>query len=365
MPESSANWLKYLPAIAILSLQLQAAPAAGGFAGTRACAACHPRQAARQNLSAHAGALSRTGTHPLAGAFGRGGNLLRTPAWRFELFQADGALHTRISDVTRAADSPVMELPMEWAFGAGRQAVTFVTRVDKDWYVEHYASWYPGLLAWGATPGQEAIRPATFAQAAGVLYPITDPAAGIAGCFECHSTGPVSFDPSGGVVLDESGVHCEACHGAGAAHVKKPVRGNIGNPGKLTAAQLNQFCGRCHREPPLPGVATDFTYAWNVRHQPVYLSQSACFLKSSGALSCLTCHDPHEPAEKKPAAFYNGVCSNCHSGAASPPRAICLERQPANCIDCHMPLVSPQSPLRFTNHWVGVYAEGSKLKPRR
>jgi hypothetical protein len=30
-----------------------------------------------------------------------------------------------------------------------------------------------------------------------------------------------------------------------------------------------------------------------------------------------------------------------------------------------MPLVSPQPALRFTNHWIGVYRAGAKLKPIR
>jgi hypothetical protein len=30
-----------------------------------------------------------------------------------------------------------------------------------------------------------------------------------------------------------------------------------------------------------------------------------------------------------------------------------------------MPLVSPQAPLRFTNHWIGIYRSGAKLKPLR
>ncbi|MDQ2901480.1 MAG: hypothetical protein M3Y07_17035, partial [Acidobacteriota bacterium] len=96
-------------------------------------------------------------------------------------------------------------------------------------------------------------------------------------------------------------------------------------------------------------------YAWNVRHQPVYLSESLCFQKSVGALSCLTCHDPHESAQKKPAAYYNAKCISCHAEG--------ITERSSNCIDCHMPLVSPQAPLRFTNHWIGVYGAGAKLKP--
>jgi hypothetical protein len=30
-----------------------------------------------------------------------------------------------------------------------------------------------------------------------------------------------------------------------------------------------------------------------------------------------------------------------------------------------MPLVAPQTGLRFANHWIGVYGEGAKLQPLR
>src|SRR6266700_6848041 len=124
------------------------------YAGAKACGACHPAQSTLQALSAHAAALFRALDHPLAASFPIDGGLTRKPNYRFEFFRADGELRTRISD---AVD--VMDLPMEWAFGAGRQAVTFVTKVDKDWYVEHYSTYYSDLRYWGATPGQDAIHP--------------------------------------------------------------------------------------------------------------------------------------------------------------------------------------------------------------
>jgi len=330
------------------------------YAGAKACASCHPDYATRQTLSAHASGLFRAADHPLASSFPMGQKLTRKPKYDFRFLQAVGELRTRITD---AVD--VMDLPMEWAFGAGRQAVTFVSRVDKEWYVEHYTSYYSALRSWGATPGQDAIQPTTLPQAAGVLYKIKDPNTGIAGCFECHSTGPVTFDPAGEVHISEQGVRCEACHGPGAAHAANPSRKNIRNPAALSPAQLNEFCGKCHRPPAAKGVTIDWNYPWNVRHQPIYLGESACFRKSSGRLSCFTCHDPHEAAAKKNAAYYNSRCASCHSAATVPPKPVCLQQKPANCIDCHMPLVSPQPPLRFSNHWIGIYGAGAKLKPIR
>jgi len=346
--------------IAISATQFQIALAAPEYVGAKVCGGCHRDEAALQSSSAHAHALSRAEDHPLASSLALDSKLSRTPAYRFEFFRTGETLETRIFDGTR-----VMELPMEWAFGAGKQAVTFVTRVNKDWYIEHYASFYPLLRAWDATPGQREIQPGSLTEAAGRLYPTTDPNQGIAGCFECHSTGPVVFDSAGEPQVTELGVRCEGCHGPGAAHAKNPTRKNIRNPGNLSAPQLSQFCGTCHRAPAAAGQNVDWNYSWNVRHQPLYLDQSACFRKSREKLTCLTCHDPHEHAPKMAPAFYNQRCLGCHGVTASRPTAACQDRTPSNCIDCHMPLVSPQAGLRFTNHWIGIYADGAKLKPLR
>lgn len=313
--------------------------------------------------SAHAAALRPIAEHPLVRSFPAGNKLTRKPDFKFEFAFAPD-FRVRIS-----GSGGLMDLPIEWAFGAGRQAVTFVTRVNKDWYVEHYATYYPALGSYASTPGQDAVQPKSLAEAAGVLYKIRDPVTGIAGCFQCHSTGPVSFGPDGEVGLTEPGVRCEACHEDGTAHAANPSKGRVRNPKNFSAAQINDFCGRCHRPPAAPGVNIDWNYSWNVRHQPVYLNESRCFQRSlrrsQGGLSCLTCHDPHEPAGRKRAADYNRQCALCHTNPGRPPKPACLAQTPANCIDCHMPMISPQPPLRFTNHWIGVYRDGAKLKPLR
>jgi hypothetical protein len=322
------------------------ASAADRYIGAPACQTCHPAEFKSQSASHHAAALSRVADRANLDP----GTLTRGAQYRFEILNSPPGLRVRINDA-----KDVMDLPLEWAFGAGSQAVTFVTRVNQDWYVEHYASRYTATRSYGPTPGQAELHPSRLADAAGVLYKTSDPQAGIKGCFECHSTGPVAFDGHGEAQIAETGVRCESCHGAGAGHATDPQHRKMMNPGRLSASTINEFCGKCHRPPPAKGVSIDWNYAWNVRHQPVYLSQSACFLKSRGKLSCLTCHDPHEPAARKPVAFFNVKCHGCHSG--------CTQRERTNCVDCHMPLVSPQPPLRFTNHWIGVYRTGSKLKP--
>ena len=256
-------------------------------------------------------------------------------------------------------------IPLDWAFGSGVQAVTLVSRISKDWYLENYFSYYAAIDGLAPTPGHAELRPKELREAVGVLYETTDPKAGIVGCFECHSTGPVSLGAEGAIRLTETGVRCEVCHGPGSQHVQTPAKESIANPRRISATQMNEFCGRCHRTPGSDGSTPDWNYSWNVRHQPIYIGQSACFTKSEGALSCLTCHQPHEGLRTNDAAFYAERCAGCHNAGTRPPAATCSTDSGSSCIDCHMPRVSPQAYLQFTNHWIGVYGEGAKLKPLR
>ena len=170
----------------------------------------------------------------------------------------------------------------------------------------------------------------------------------------------MQWKPGGVIEPSEPGVRCENCHGPGSEHVQAGgARDAIFSPKRLSASQLNEFCGACHRKPPAAGSDTDWTNPWNSRHQPLYLSQSPCFRKSNGRLSCLTCHNPHQPLERS-ASVYDKRCASCHAA----PR----HRTPVgtrSCMGCHMPQVPASAELAFTNHWIGVYGKGRSLRPAR
>lgn len=272
---------------AALFFSLFLVPAAAQFTGSAACAECHQPQWAAQKRSAHSYALSR----------------------RNDL----------------------------WLFGAGRQATTPVSRLDPDHYLEHGLSQYTNPNAKALTPGHTTPQ--------GVKYRVFDPGAQILRCFQCHSTGALRFTAEKGIEPAEHGVQCEACHGPGAQH------NQLLNPKILNPAGLNDLCGSCHRQPPKPGEDINWQDAWNVRHQPVSLSQSACFQK--GSLSCTTCHDPHS-GELKAA-----TCASCH------PAVRHTTKPPAgqSCESCHMPKVAASPQLTFSNHWIGVYAPRKPLLP--
>ena len=344
------------------------APSEGdAYVGAAACGSCHPEQLEVQARSGHATTLHRAQDHPLASRFVPAEALRRSPKYRFR-YQLGG---DRI--VVQADDSEyVMELPVEWAFGAGDHGVTFVSRLNRRSYLEHAFSYYSATDALDITTGHETIQPETLLQAMGLRYSVRGPGNSISNCFQCHSTGPLAYTSSGEVEVHELGVRCESCHGPGRGHVDavaagsaERARAEIRNPIDLPADDLLQMCGTCHRDPKGGSGAFDFGLAWNVRHQPPYFRQSACFGGSGERLTCFTCHDPHGPVRRGQPAYYRARCLACHGSEARPPADSCEAGRVSDCTGCHMPTVEVSPHLKFKNHWIGIYAEGDSLVPRR
>jgi hypothetical protein len=324
------------------ALALALAAEENTYVGAQTCAGCHPKHSRLQSKSEHAAALRSVSDHPLASRFSQKHTAYRPPDYRLEWY----------GNEVRALDrTNTLTLPVQWAFGAGQQAVTFLSQVDEDRYVEHHLSYYASARSMSVTPGHRGVRPDNLTEAAGVLYPTFAPDSAVMRCFQCHSTGPLKLGKKLELIPHELGVRCESCHGPGAAHVQAAGKAKIFNPGKVDGASMNSFCGNCHRPP--AGTVIDWTDPWNVRHQPVYLSRSACFIQSAGKLRCTSCHDPHSALELS-AQAYNAQCADCHTKP---------HRPGSNCVSCHMPKVQPQANLSFTNHWIGIFNGTDKLRP--
>ena len=99
-----------------------------------------------------------------------------------------------------------------------------------------------------------------------------------------------------------------------------------------------------------------------VRSPGITLTFSRCYTESSGALGCLTCHDPHRESERS-ASFYEQKCVACHQSArlrdntkpdfgASP----CKVNPTSDCLMCHMPKVLvPELHTSLTDHYIRVH----------
>ena len=312
-----------------------------------------------QSQSEHNAALSRPTDHPLVEELPTRTPLMRPPGFRYEVSSKGGQLETLASfgDMSRRT-------VIDWAFGAGDQAVTFVSRLDDEWYVEHYWSYYSTTGKYGPTPGHQTTQADDLGQSIGVKYRTFSPRTEILRCFRCHSTGPLALGDGLAIEPDELGVQCEACHGPGGDHAARAASGDlqdpaIVHPGKLEPDEFLQACGQCHRPPDGDPSEIDYRDPWNVRHQPVYLVRSTCY-QQSGALTCIRCHDPHAPLLRDDSAHYDAGCMSCHSTDGA-----CKAGETANCASCHMPKVEPQEGLRFTNHWIGVFPAGESYLPRR
>jgi hypothetical protein len=332
-------------------LQAQLNPAEG-YLGAQACAACHRENYDTQSRSGHAQALFPAAKHPLVHEVFAKTAWSRPPDSRFEFSDSPGGPRVRAAHRERQ-----VELPIEWAFGSGDQGITFVSQLEQERYIEFSFSWYAATGAVALTAGHPDKQPASLSQALGVVYDAFSTPATILG--DDFEIGPA-----------ELGVRCEVCHGPGQQHVAAVQQGDaeraktlILNPTTLPAAKINEFCGNCHRVPAAEGRAFDFSNPWHVRHQPPYLSQSRCFRESQGALSCFTCHDPHQKLQRNAPRHYNARCTSCHRDPSAHPALAAGTTTPlADCIACHMPKVRPQPHLSFTNHWIGIY-QGEALKP--
>jgi hypothetical protein len=238
----------------------------------------------------------------------------------------------------------------DWAFGAGLQAITFVTRIDRESYREDGLTWYRSLNGYAITLGQHDEK--------GVIFRTFDPAARILKCFACHSTGPLSLGKEDEVIPHELGVRCEVCHGPAAAHVSDPAHNPLRTPAQLTAAAMNRFCAQCHRTDSETGEElTDLRDARNARDQTLRLAASACFRRSNGRLNCITCHPPHRQLDQN-ASSYDVRCQICHASQ--------VHRQPVAgqaCVSCHMPRIPNGPYLSFANHRIAVYSPGNPILP--
>lgn len=204
-------------------------------------------------------------------------------------------------------------------------------------------------------------------------------------CAECHATDfQKNYSPATGhynSTQSEIGVGCEACHGAGEAHLawaKKPGDLNTLNwhgiddkgllqPYDRSSQSIVNLCSACHsrREPFFadsqpPGSAFHDNYRLSLLTDRMYFPDGqikdevyvlGSFLQSKmyqQGVNCLHCHDAHSYQTKLEG---NTLCTQCHNPAGREdfptlPRKMYdsmvhhfhpAESEGAQCVNCHMP----------------------------
>jgi len=325
---------------------------ASRFVGDAACAECHPGPSAAHARSGHSMTLRPAAESKAAGLLdGRSFKDGEYEAdWRFA--RRDGTLH-----LDRNSGGEVARFVVDYAFGSGKHATTFVSVVDQDTAsassIEHRLTYFAGRGGAGITPGQSqdtTVDPHELSPTGRNVNPEKT-----RDCFGCHTTllcetGANRLDPATLI----PNVSCERCHGPAREHVEAARKGRKGPPmpfglGQSSADLQMRHCGFCHRHPEQappgeihpdnPGIA---------RFQPVGLMQSACYKKTPGGLSCTACHDPHARASTD-AAVYEAACLSCHT---APAQAACPVSPAKGCVPCHMPPRDSGQDILFHDHWI-------------
>lgn len=323
------------------------------YAGNEACTPCHQDIQRTHAKSQHAIAMSRVTADSQ-------GTLFRHPSdvvdpQRKILYRTQVIDNRCVLTAHGAQGAPVVA-EAEYSFGSGKHGITYQGK-QAGTPVELRLSYYSKVKRWGFSPGQQ-MR----SQRTGIVMEtgLIKTQETVEGCFVCHSTVIAKEEDR---MIPESvmmGVGCEACHGPGKAHIAAMQRGeknlHLVNLKKLSGQEISiQLCGQCHRSPVTEDMSDVFNQSQLPRLQGLALSQSSCFKKSNGTLSCLSCHDPHDQTPR-PRSFHNAKCQSCHDGAtAEHPR--CPKAPAGDCVSCHMPEQPVGMPfdLRYPTHLIKVW----------
>jgi predicted CXXCH cytochrome family protein len=359
------------------------------FVDPAKCAACHPNVWETYRRTGMARSFYRPSVANTVGDNKKTVTYYhQASASYFNVFERDGRFYQRRYQIGfDGKETNDLEKEIDFVIGSGNHVRAFLHRTPRNTLVELPLAWYAEKGGyWAMNPGYD--RP----DHSGFSRPVNY------ACMFCHNAVPeIPSTPSGtggaepgaepvfAAALPE-GIDCQRCHGPGSRHVRiagtagaksEDIRNAIVNPARLSAERQMEVCMQCHLETtsfrlpnsivrvgrgpfsyrpsePLADFMLQFDKApqasgsggpdqpepdrFEIVNAAYRLRQSACFLKSAGALRCTTCHNPHDiPRGEDAVQHYTQVCLQCHQAALGQLSAASKHPSAGDCINCHMP----------------------------
>lgn len=318
------------------------------------CATCHVGVASSYAHAPMRHALESAGADPVLDTHAR--LAVQQDGYSYTVETKDGKSTYTVSD---GKDS--LTVPIHWMFG--QQSQTWVLEKDGNFY-EGLVSYFPRENGLATTPGDGKTALHNLTEAMGRKLSTWE----VLQCFNCHAT---HASEGAKLTLDKltPGLGCERCHIGVEQHNIDAAHDNFTTLPRLLktmdAQDAANFCGQCHRT-----WDTVLRNGWkgtvDVRFQPYRLQNSRCFVGNDARISCLACHNPHQPVNHN-LAFYDAKCLACHgeakvskvaASAAAPTIKHCPVAK-ANCVSCHMPKVElPGGHALFTDHMIRIVKAG-------
>ncbi|WP_050769284.1 cytochrome c3 family protein [Blastopirellula marina] len=367
--------------------------AADGYVGSKSCLECHADQCRSWGASHHRRMTQLAEPDSVLAPFDGRTMTLYDQSYRVQ--QRDGQYWVEMPNLYGDAEAaPRIERPIVMTTGSHNEQIYWFPSDDGSlrmfpWaYQIRAEKWMPVDAIFITPPRDSVARRPTWNHR----------------CVQCHTTLPRShqFNLQQGAEVAELAISCEACHGPGQAHVASERsgqgRGAIVNPAKLTHQRSSEVCGQCHsvhstfddaqahrldaegcsyrpgddlakaKKLLAEGSVDQFWSDGMVRvsgREYTGLRASACY--QQGEISCVTCHEMHQPVDDprpavewandqlRPEALTNQSCTNCHATIAADVPAHthhALESSGSQCVNCHMPHTAFGLLKASRSHWI-------------
>jgi predicted CXXCH cytochrome family protein len=373
-------------------------PATAGYVDSKLCGDCHAAIARTYEKTGMARAFYRPGSGNNPGTGAKPFYHAPTRAF-YSMSQRDGKYYQRRWQAgPNGEEQYVQEWQIDFVMGSGNHVRTYLHRSANGTLIELPLAWYSENGGyWAMNPGYDTGH---FITPRKITYE----------CMFCHNAYPQI--PAGHerandlpVYLEPMpvGIDCQRCHGPGARHIQAAkakaasLEKTIINPARLKGDQQMEVCMQCHlqttslrlpasirrfdRGPfayragePLGNFELFFDRATDRAKDPepkfeivssvVRLRQSKCFLAGQGAMTCLTCHDPHDiPRGEAATQHYNSVCRSCHAAKFDVLVSTAKHAAGTDCISCHMPKRRTDDVVHavMTDHLIQRRAPGNLL----